>query len=146
MVEAILTGLAGGGSGFLGSIASRFMGIFEAREKTKMLKLEHEHELKLLELQQREASEEREHEFAIVNTQAQTQTLNASYQHDSGYNKSALRWVRPILTFMLVGTCAGMFFSTNDAEMQQRIIDQVLYLAGLALGWWFGDRSGNSSK
>lgn len=85
MVEAILTGLTGGGSGFLGSIASRFMGIFEAREKTKMLKVEHEHELKLLELQQREASEEREHEFAIVNTQAQTQTLNASYQHDSQY-------------------------------------------------------------
>lgn len=142
MVEILLTALAGGGTGLLGSLIGRVAGYFEQRQKLKHLEVELTHELKLHTLQQRARQEEREHEYAVqADLQATTQ-LSASYAHDSRYNNSILRWVRPALTLVLLVLSGLVYFTIADTEVKASLAMQIIYFTGLAITWWFADRSG----
>lgn len=115
MIEAV----AGALSGVVGSLVSRVMGIFEAREQRKTLKLEHELQVEL----------------------QVERTLSASYLHDSSLG-GLLRWVRPVLTLLLIALSAMVYFTISDCATRPELADRIVYLTSTAVGWWFADRSG----
>lgn len=142
MVETLLTLLAGGGTGLLGSMVGRVAGFFEEKQKLKRLEIEFSHELKLQEIQIAARINEREHEKDIADTNAYSQALVGSYSHDSSYGNSLLRWVRPALTVILL-VMTGWIYYTSDIEIVQADIAKlVVFYAGTAVAWWFADRSG----
>lgn len=146
MIESILTGLAGGGTGLLGSVVGRVFGVFEQREKNKERKIENEHELRLLEIQLKEKAGEREHEMALADMDASTKALVGSYDHDRSLVKTTLRWVRPGLTVLLIFLTALIFYTIADDVTQSKIAEMITYYTGMSVGWWFADRSGNKEK
>ena len=143
MVE-ILALLAGGGTGLIGSVVGRVAGFFEQKQKFKQQLAEYDHELKLLGLQQQQRTEEREHEADITEYQEDTKTLTASMQHDTSYGDSLLRWVRPVLTLLLVALVFTIYLTTSDLDIKGQVVAQVLFLTSTAFSWWFADRSGRN--
>ena len=131
--------LGGGATGLFGTIANRLLNYVDERQRFA-------HELNLLRLQAEIGSQEREQERLIMEGQAATALKIASYDHDTGYGKGS-RWVvntlrlfRPVLTLMLL---LGVFIAwifTTDPTLQQQLVGTLIYLATVALTWWFGDR------
>lgn len=146
MVETLLAALAGGGTGLLGSLFGRVAGYFEEKQKIAKLQIELDHELKLQEMQQIENQKERENEQAIAGMEAQTATLVASYEHDSTYSDSALRWVRPVLTLCLIIGSVWVYSTIPDEVTKSDIAKQIVYFTGVAIAWWFADRSGKGKR
>lgn len=142
MVEAILAAMAGGGTGLVGSLLGRVAGFFEDRQKIKRLQIELAHELKLQELQNAQRVIEREHELSVVSAQEYTAGLVASYGHDSSYNDSLLRWVRPLLTALLILCSFGVYATVKDLATVNDVAKMIIYYTGTAVAWWFADRSG----
>lgn len=145
MVETLIASLAGGATGLIGSISGRVFGFFEQKQKIKEKELDYEQELKLQEMQYRQADKEMENERAIVSTKANAEMMAESYKHDSSYGSSILRWVRPVLTLALIG-CTVFIYHTIDPNTKSDIAAQVVFLTGLAVSWWFADRSGKIKK
>ncbi len=143
MVE-IIGLLAGGGTGLIGSLVNRFAGFFEAKQKLKEKVIDYKHEKDLLAMQQAERSKDREHESDMLESVEDTKALGISFQHDTGYGDSILRFVRPLITLMLIGLVFTIYLTTTETGIQTQIITQVLFLTSMAVGWWFGDRSGKS--
>ena len=146
MVETLLAALAGGGTGLLGSLFGRIAGFFEEKQKIKRLEIELQHELKLQEMQMADKREERESEQAIVYAQQDTLALTGSYQHDASYNDSALRWVRPILTTLLICGSVWVYQTIPDELTKSDVAKQIVYFTGVAIAWWFADRSGRVKR
>lgn len=141
MVDLIAL-LAGGGTGLIGSLVGRVAGHFERKQKLKEKELEYNHELKLFDLNSRERSADREHEADMVESREATEALGISFQHDTSYGDSLLRWVRPALTVLLIILVFVIYLTTTEESQKSEIITQVLFLSSLAVGWWFADRSG----
>lgn len=142
----IASAAAGGLTGLLGSVVGRVAGYFEEKQKTKRLQIELDHELKLQDMQLKDKQAEREHEAEIVFDGNATESLIGSYEHDSSYNGSALRWVRPVLTLLLIGLTFWVYDSLPDQTSKADIGSQIVYLTTVAISWWFADRSGRANK
>jgi hypothetical protein len=146
MVEFILSALFGGTTGLVGSLLGRVFGWLETREKRKNMELEFTQEIKLIEAQARVRGEELEAEAAIADIAAASEMRTQSYRHDmsaEGAHRwviSTLRMVRPILTLMLIAITAGITFTFPTATSYD-IANQVIYLTGMSVAWWFGDRA-----
>ena len=147
MLDLLLNVLTGGGLGLLGSIVSKVLGLFEAAQKRKDRVIDHAHELALLRLQGEQRVVEREHELAIAQESTFGAVRAASYQHDESYGSNGasawLRWVRPVLTLMLIALTAVVYFTTTDLGARGDISSAVTVMAMMALTWWFGDRQLN---
>lgn len=142
MVETLLTLLAGGGTGLLGSLFGRITGLFEEKQKIKRLEIELAHELKLQEMQISARINEREHEAEIAETGAYAQALIGSYSHDSSYANTLLRWVRPALTVFLLVMTGWVYHTSSGDVVKADIAKLIVFYAGTAVAWWFADRSG----
>lgn len=143
IIESLIGVLTGG----LGSWISRGLGIWEKKQ-------DYAHELKLQEMQMKARREETENELAIVQEQTFSDMREASYAHDTGGGQASqwvintLRMVRPALTLLLILLVWTIWLTVGqeDATTKLQIIDGVLYMAGAALGWWFGARDHEKSK
>ena len=146
VVEFIMSALFGGTTGLVGSLLGRVCGWLETREKRKNMELEFAQEIKLIEAQARVRADEMEHESAIAEVNAASEMRTQSYRHDmsaAGAHKwviSTLRMVRPVLTFSLIAVTAAITFTFPTATSYD-IANQVVYLTGMSVAWWFGDRA-----
>ena len=152
MLDLIANVLTGGATGLIGSVLSKAIGLFEARQKRKDRALEFEHELRLLDRQAAMAEVETESALAIAQAEAAAQARAASYAHDTGTGRphrwvvSTLRLVRPVLTVTLIALVGVVFFATNDAGDRATIVASLIYMASSAVLWWFGDRAMTRDK
>lgn len=143
----VITTIVGALVGGSGSALSKWFGI---REK----KLSFEHEIKLLEMQIQAKQSETENELAITQEEGFSAIREASYNHDMSQGRTSiwvnniLRLVRPILTLLLISLVWVIWVSVakNNLDLQNQIIDGVLFMSSAALAWWFGDRSPHSKK
>lgn len=147
---SLLSLLAGPVIGVVGSAISAF-----AQHKTKLLELQmidrkHAHEIRLQELAFQSRHAELESEERIASTNAQASMVQGSYQHDASYGiptpraAIVLRMTRPLLTVGLVGLVAAFYFTTDDAVQRGQITTTALFLAEVAVSWWFADRARQS--
>lgn len=142
-IEVILGILSGG----MGSWIGRGLGILEKRQ-------DYQHELKLQEMQMRAARAETENELAITQEQTYATMREASYAHDTGTGNASqwvvdtLRMVRPVITVLLILLVWVIWVTIgkDDITTKLQIVDGVLYLAGAAVGWWFGARDQEKAR
>lgn len=150
-MEAILTALLGGGTGILGTVIGKVSTYFEKKQDMEMRLAEFAHEARLQEMQMASDQLERENEKAIQETATYQATRQASYKHDDSYGKpyrwviTVLRLVRPFLTVLLIALTAIIFFNL-PGDGRDAIANQVVFLTGMAISWWFGDRYTGSAK
>lgn len=142
VIETLLTALTGGATGLIGSLIGRVAGYFEEKQKLKRLEVELAHEVVLQKMQQQENALEREQEKYITGVEAQTTSLVSSYAHDSSFGDSALRWVRPLLTLLLIVGTVLVYYTLPDQLTKSDVALQIVYFTGVAISWWFADRSG----
>ena len=144
-MDSILTVLFGGATGIIGTLVGKVAGYFEAKQKLELTREEFKQELALQELNMKARAGEMENEQAIAEVAAFTSTRQASYKHDSDMGKpyrwvvTLLRLIRPLLTLSLIALTGILFFQLGE-EGQDSIATQVIFLTGMAVSWWFGDR------
>lgn len=150
-METLMTALFGGATGILGTVVGKVAGYFEKKQELEMARENNKHELALQEMQISARAQELESEAAIAEMANASAMRTASYEHDASYGKpyrwvvTLLRLVRPILTIMLIVLTAILFFNLSE-EGQDEIASQVIFLTGMAISWWFGDRYKGSGK
>lgn len=143
---------AGPAVGLFGSLISGVMGYFERRQKLEHDRAQWAHETTLQELNMKARGQELESEQAIAQTAMIAETLKGSYEHDASYGtpsqwaSNALRFVRPLLAFMLLAL-VGWFWWTvpmmdvgDDLTLREAIVLKTLFLAEVAVTWFFADR------
>ena len=145
MIVSLLTG-----GGF--ALLTRGLEMFgkdreKARERDER-GAERAHELALIEMNEkvRRAEAESEHEAALIHQDSIN--LNRSYEHAIRSQTHSYKWVgallsmvRPALTLGLVGTSVYLVIEAQDPQLTATATVAILDLTGLAIGWWFGDRS-----
>lgn len=143
MIELLL----GPVTGLLGSAVTGVVSYFERQQQIEMKKLDHAHEVVLLDKQMQIRGQEMENELAIANLAADAEALKGSYNEAASYGSSwewvnaVLKLTRPFLTIaLMVAAVALAWFVIEDDNAQAEIVKQVVYLSGVAIGWWFGDR------
>ena len=148
MFEVIASVLSGGATGILGSVIGTVGRFLEKKQELRKMEMEFSQELKLQELQISARSEELESEHAIALVQADADIKTASYAHDASYGPTTpviaaiLRFVRPVLTFGLLGFTVYIFFIVQeDPKIVRELSNQIMFLTTTAVAWWFGDRS-----
>jgi len=139
--------LLGPFTGLLGSAVTGLVSYFETQQKIEMKKLDHAHEVVLLDKQAQMRGAEMENEQALAEIAADVTALQGSYDHAASFGESylwvnaVLKLVRPVLTLVLMGSSVVIAsFVIEDENAQIELAKQVVYLAGTAIGWWFGDR------
>tara|TARA_R110002110_G_scaffold401408_1_gene618238 strand:+ start:1059 stop:1520 length:462 start_codon:yes stop_codon:yes gene_type:complete len=146
MFSAIAAIFGGPIVGVLGSLVSGVVGYFERKQQIEADKAKYAHEKKLLDMQHAMRGREMENERAIATMETDAQNLSASYMHDASYGQATqwvvnvLRLVRPALTVALVGIVAYMVVANTAGVEGQKIATKVLFLAEVAVTWWFADR------
>jgi len=146
-----MSALFGGTTGLVGSLVGRVFGWLETREKRKNMEMEFTHELRVMEAQGRIRADELEAESKIVEQKVAGDIRTASYQHDMAGGRpyrwviSVLRLVRPVLTLMLI-TITGSIVIWYPPATAIEVAHQVVYLTGMAIAWWFGDRAPQMKK
>ncbi len=158
MLDLIATVASGGATGILGSVVGGAFKWLDRREERREAADRRAHELRLQELQMRVRDAETENELAVVAAEASRDRLMASYAHDSASGRvppwvaSALRFVRPALTFGLVGLTAAIYFAmdvdavVDGVALKAYIVNAVVYTTSAAVLWWFGDRAREMRK
>lgn len=146
--------LAGPATGLLGSLIGAGVQLLEHRQRLAELDAQHRHELELQRLNVAARGQELEQEALIAQSAAHAQAMAASYRHDASagpvyrWVASALRLVRPLLTVGLIGLVGGMYFvglpddvTLDGRSIREHITLTVLYMAEVAVTWWFADRA-----
>ena len=148
MFDMIASVLTGGATGIVGSLIGTVGRYFDNKQKIKQMSLEFDQEYKLQELQITSRKEELESEEAIARMETNAAMKTASYAHDASYGPasvtiaSILRFVRPVLTFVLLGFVVYIFWQANDDKaLVFDLSNQIMFLTTTAVAWWFGDRS-----
>jgi len=153
MLAGLVTLLGGPLVGLFGSVVSGFVGYFEKKQQIEMEKVRFAHETNLLQLNIAARGEEMENERMMASMQADSANLIASYQHDafSGAGKpyrwvaSVLRLVRPALTVGLIALVAYLIAADIAGIEMQAVAMKILFLAEVAVSWWFADRRRSSA-
>lgn len=146
IVESLVTAVLGGGTGLLGSVVGRVAGYFEEKQKLKRLEVELAHEIRLQEMTLADKKEERESHLSAVYAEQDTLALRGSYEHDVSYTDSYLRWVRPVLTLILLLLTTGVYFTVEGEDVEKQVATQIVYFTCVAVSWWFADRSGRVKR
>ena len=154
------SGAFGGIFGFGASIIKRHLAIKEAAAQFERdLKLREfdrqdaesarAHEIKLHELNQGAADRENERAIRLADLQGRDaarlevhkeQTALSSNPRGSQWTIDTLRMVRPILTALYSLLLAVVFLTVDDAELRKHIVYQIVFIAGMTVTWWFGER------
>lgn len=152
MVDFILSALFGGVTGLAGSLLSGVMSLANEWMRGKNDQRLFDHEFRLQQLNIEARGKELESELAIADTYAAATIREASYEHDTGYGPtykwvaSALRMVRPVVTILLCVLTYMIWQQSQDPALRYDIGVQVVYLTGMAIAWWFGDRRQGTTK
>ena len=148
MFDIIASVLTGGATGIIGSLIGTVGRFFEKKQQLKEMTLQFDQEYKLQELQISSRREEAESERAIAELQAESEIKTASYAHDASYGittltiASILRFVRPVLTFLLLAFTVYIFWEVSEnPSIVHELSNQIMFLTTTAVAWWFGDRS-----
>jgi|TARA_R100001086_G_scaffold23796_1_gene11266 Sec-independent protein translocase protein TatA len=148
MFDIIASVLTGGATGIIGSLIGTVGRFFEKKQQLKEMTLQFDQEYKLQELQISSRREEAESERAIAELQAESEIKTASYAHDASYGittltiAAILRFVRPVLTFLLLAFTVYIFWEVSEnPSIVHELSNQIMFLTTTAVAWWFGDRS-----
>ncbi|MFC3231258.1 hypothetical protein ACFOGJ_28680 [Marinibaculum pumilum] len=147
MIEMLFSALFGGATGLIGTLVGKVFGWLELREKRKTLVLEQAHELALFDRQAELRQTELESERVLAETEAWRSARVASYSHDGAAGESyrwvaaVLRLVRPALTLTLLLLTGWVVMRVTDLGLRAEVSSQIVYLAAMAVAWWFGDRA-----
>jgi len=146
-----LVGAASGGLlGVAGSLIGKVAGYFEAKQKMKLEEIKNNHSLALMDKQAELQKMAQDGKFQLTSLETDSANLIASYKHDASYGEtykwasSALRFVRPLLTFSVIGVFVFVYFKSDqagDLDTVQRMSNEICFLASTCLSWWFADRS-----
>ena len=156
---SVLSGLAGGLTGIIGSITSAI-----ANYKLKKMQYEHEEKMIQLQMEAKKLGADIEIDKAVMEARKESYvSLNRNY-FKSEYFEALPSWsrpiiafgfalldfirgiVRPLLTFCLLGITFWIAYNTYNADPQSFIssapviVDTALYLCTTAISWWFADR------
>ena len=140
--------LSGGLFGLLGNVASKVIGLYEAKQVFAQKKEEWTHEERLLDMQVKAKAAETEQELAVTASSGSWSGLGESLKAETAIGATypwvnAVRaLVRPALTLGL-GTflCAAFFaMAPGDAD-RAGVADSLLFAAVTSIVWWFGDRA-----
>lgn len=141
------TALGGGAFGLLGNVASKVVGIFEAREVFSQKKEEWSHDERMLDMQMKAKAAENAEALAATAASGSWAGLSESLKAETAISASyawvnAVRaLVRPVLTLGLCGVLSAAFFALPSGDAARADITQSLVFAAVtAVVWWFGDR------
>lgn len=152
--------LAGPATGLFGSLVSNIFGgiagYFKRKQELQAQKLQQDHETNLLQMNISARGQEMENEQMIAQMAAAADMLAASYQHDASYGPvstkvaAVLRFVRPVLTLLLLILTGTIYFTSLDAAtitvgeetmtIKDKVVMSVLFMTEAAVFWWFADR------
>jgi hypothetical protein len=170
----ILDLLTGGGlgaiAGAIGAIGSKVVDLKMKDKETEQLKINNEQALAMRDKDLALSIEEAKNRFEMAKVDADTKkvsedlgAMTASFANDKAtYDNSKWGWLidfvrgstRPVITyfamwlviFMTVRVLATLGDHPLTNEQNMEILRQVLFLAGVAIGWWFGARPSTSAK
>jgi hypothetical protein len=139
--------LGGGLFGLVGNVASKVIGIFEAREVFAQKKEEWGHDERVLDMQAKAAAAANAQALATTAASGSWSGLSESLKAEGAIGASyawvnAVRaLVRPALTIGLCGFLAAAFFALSPSDaVRSEISDSLVFAAVTAVVWWFGDR------
>lgn len=142
------TALGGGLFGLVGNVASKVIGIFEARELFAQKKEEWGHDERVLDMQAKAAAAVNAQALAVTAASGSWAGLGESLKAEGAIGASyawvnAVRaLVRPALTIGLCGFLAAAFFALSPSDAARaEISDSLVFAAVTAIVWWFGDRA-----
>ncbi len=141
-------GLTGGLFGLLGNVASKVLGLFEAKQVFAQKKEEWSHEERLLDMQMKAKAAETEQELAVTAASGSWSGLGESLKAETSIGP-AYPWVnavralvRPALTLGLGGFLCTAFFAMTPGDIDRAYVaDSLVFAAVTAIVWWFGDRA-----
>ena len=146
------TTLGGGLFGLLGNVASKVIGLYEAKQAFAQKKEEWTHEERLLDMQMKAKAAETEQELAVTASSGSWTGLTESLKAETAIG-ATYAWVnavralvRPALTLGL-GTflCAAFFAMPEGDPSRASVSDSLLFAAVTSVVWWFGDRAQRKS-
>ncbi len=152
-MSGLLTLVIGPLTGLLGSGLGTVVKWLEHRQRMAELERQQAHELRLQELNIQARGQELEQEALIAQTQAHADAMAASYRHDASagpahrWVASLLRLMRPLFTLLLLALAGAIYFHAlpgdlvDGAPVREHVTLTVLYLAEVAVTWWFADRA-----
>ena len=140
--------LGGGLFGLVGNVASKVIGIFEAKQEFAQKKEEWGHEERLLDMQTKAKVQETEQELAVTATSGSWSGLGESLKAETAIGATypwvnAIRaLVRPALTLGLASFLCAAFFALSPGDIDRAYVaDSLVFAAVTAIVWWFGDRA-----
>ena len=140
--------LSGGLFGLLGNVASKVIGIYEAKPVFAQKKEEWTHEERLLDMQVKAKAAETEQELAVTASSGSWSGLGESLKAETAIGATypwvnAVRaLVRPALTLGLGTFLCAAFFAMAPGDIDRAsVADSLLFAAVTSMVWWFGDRA-----
>jgi len=140
--------LGGGLFGLVGNVASKLIGIVEAKQEFAQKKEEWGHEERLLDMQTKAKAAETEQELAVTASSGSWSGLAESLKAETAIGATypwvnAVRaLVRPALTLGLASFLCAAFFALTPGDIDRAYVaDSLIFAAVTAIVWWFGDRA-----
>lgn len=142
------TTLGGGLFGLLGNVASKVIGLYEAKQAFAQKKEEWTHEERLLDMQMKAKAAETEQELAVTASSGSWSGLAESLKAETSIG-ATYAWVnavralvRPALTLGLGTFLCAAFFTMSDGDPARATVSEsLLFAAVTSVVWWFGDRA-----
>lgn len=142
----------GGLFGLVGNVASKVVGIFEAKQVFAQKKEEWGHEERLLDMQMKAKAAETEQELAVTAQSGSWSGLGESLKAEAAVGATypwvnAVRaLVRPALTLGLASFLCAAFFAMAPGDIDRAYVaDSLVFAAVSSIVWWFGDRAPKKS-
>jgi hypothetical protein len=140
--------LSGGLFGLLGNVASKIIGIFEAKQAFTQKKEEWGHEERLLDMQTKAKAAESEQQLAAAASSGSWSGLGESLKSETAIG-ATYPWVnairaltRPGLTLGLTSFLCAAFFAMTPGDIDRAYVaDSLVFAAVTSIVWWFGDRA-----
>ncbi len=140
--------LGGGLFGLAGNVASKVIGIYEAKQAFAQEQAKWVHDEKLLTMQVQAKHADTLNAIQLAQNQGSWSGLTAALGAESGVAGS-YPWVnavraltRPALTLGLTLFLASAFFAMDPGDIDRAYVaDSLVFAAVTAIVWWFGDRA-----
>ena len=143
-----VSALGGGLFGLVGNVATKVIGLFEAKQELVQKKEEWGHEERLLDMQTKAKAAETEQELAVAAQSGSWSGLAESLKSETTIGATypwvnAVRaLVRPALTLGLAAFLCAAFFAMPAGDIDRAYVaDSLVFAAVTAIVWWFGDRA-----
>lgn len=148
LLDTGASALSGGLFGLLGNVATKVVGIFEAREVFAQKKEEWGHDERVLDMQSKAATAAGVQALATTAASGSWSGLSDSLKADAAIGASyawvnaARALVRPALTIGLCSFLGAAFFTLSPTDAARgEIANSLVFAAVTAIVWWFGDRA-----